>query len=228
MPTSRESSTPRFVRSDVADGRSSRSPPGRAGAEHLRRSVTVTSCGPGAAARAGPGWRMNSGARPGGGPSPAEGGLQLTNRSTCRACYPPAASDPRPAAMRQPAQSFAADMTIFLLLVGSGHSRPRAVIAGHKRPDRADDPHIIDGLSIRFAESAGRRHSGPVAEPHPDTLLRAVILGRPTTSKEARKTHSAVHNVPGTSASRVAGLRPATRPGHRQMRARRAQWTLDP
>jgi hypothetical protein len=101
--------------------------------------------------------------------------------------------------------------------------RPRAVIAGHKRPDRADDPHIIDGLSIRFAESAGRRHSGPVAEPHPDTLLRAVILGRPTTSKEARKTHSAVHNVPGTSASRVAGRRLATRPGHRQMRARRAQ-----
>jgi hypothetical protein len=29
------------------------------------------------------------------------------------------------------------------------------VIAGHKRPDRADDPRIIDGLSIRFAESAG-------------------------------------------------------------------------
>jgi hypothetical protein len=28
------------------------------------------------------------------------------------------------------------------------------VIAGHKRPDRADDPRIIDGLSIRFAESA--------------------------------------------------------------------------
>jgi hypothetical protein len=41
------------------------------------------------------------------------------------------------------------------------------VIAGHKRPDRADDPCIIDGLSIRFAER-GRRHSGPVAEPHPD------------------------------------------------------------
>jgi hypothetical protein len=29
------------------------------------------------------------------------------------------------------------------------------VIAGQKRPDRADDPRIIDGLSIRFAESAG-------------------------------------------------------------------------
>jgi len=29
------------------------------------------------------------------------------------------------------------------------------VIAGHKRPDRADEPRIIDGLSIRFAESAG-------------------------------------------------------------------------
>ena len=29
------------------------------------------------------------------------------------------------------------------------------MIAGHKRPDRADDPRIIDGLSIRFAESAG-------------------------------------------------------------------------
>lgn len=86
---------PGFVRPDPADGRSSRSPPGRAGAEHLRRTVTVTSCGPGAAARAGPGWRMDSGARPGGGPSPAGGGLQLTNRSTCRACYPPAASDPR-------------------------------------------------------------------------------------------------------------------------------------
>ncbi len=33
--------------------------------------------------------------------------------------------------------------------------RPRAVIAGQKRPDRAGDPRIIDGLSIRFAESAG-------------------------------------------------------------------------
>jgi hypothetical protein len=29
------------------------------------------------------------------------------------------------------------------------------VTAVHQRPDRAGDPRIIDGLSIRFAESAG-------------------------------------------------------------------------
>jgi hypothetical protein len=112
-----ESSTPGFVRSEMAEGRSSRSPPGRTGVEHLRRSVTVTSCGPGAAARAGPGRRMNSGARPGGGPSPAGGGLQLTNRSTRPACYPPAASDQRRCVSR-PCRS-RADMTILLLLAGS-------------------------------------------------------------------------------------------------------------
>jgi hypothetical protein len=48
-----------------------------------------------------------------------------------------------------------------------------------------------------FRRERGRRHSGPVAVPHPDPLLRAVIVGRPTASKGAQKTHSAVHNVPG-------------------------------
>ena len=47
-------------------------------------------------------WRGPAGGRP----SPAGGGLQLTNRSTCRARYPPAASDPQPAAIREPTPSF--------------------------------------------------------------------------------------------------------------------------
>jgi hypothetical protein len=73
----------------------------------------------------------------------------------------------------------------------------RALVAD-MRPRRPGDlAGRKTGWVFNEGRLPGRRHSGPVAEPHPDTLRRAVILGRPTASKEAQKTHSAVHNVPG-------------------------------
>jgi len=108
----------------------------------------------------------------------------------------------------------------------AGHHSPMTGRAPRDRkPGSGQDPHKIPtphaahrphqhhtDITARhrrtvdpFRRERGPRHFGPLAEPQPDSLLRAVILGRPTASKEARKTHSAVHNVPGTSASRVAG-----------------------
>jgi hypothetical protein len=136
----------------------------RCGASQARRHRHVLRawCG-GSAARAGPGRRMNSGARLGGS-SPAGGGLQLANRSTCRACYPPAASDPRAAAMRQPARRSSADMTILLLLAGSGHSQlcfggsawsdgstMRLAVDGTAATDRDPDRPVRGGQPVVFA-----------------------------------------------------------------------------
>ncbi len=81
-----------------------------------------------------------------------------------------------------------------------GHHRVAAPACGDRRAQaprsRRRSAHHRRAVDP-FRRERGRRHSGPVAERHPDTLLRAVILGRPTASKEAQKTHSAVHNVPG-------------------------------